>query len=1476
MDRRSWPWKRKSSDKSPVESDGSGSASSHSEHFLDDQEVKTMTSNSSPNHSHSPEVSSRIIDDETQEAETTKSLNEKLVLATGSNSSSLQNVPQNEKLEEASLDPEIDQLEARQSLEPEVCRLPQQDVPQNVKDDDVHDSVKSLNEKLSAALLTINAKEDLVKQHTKVAEEAVAGWEQAEAEVASLKRLLETTSQKNTSLEDQVSQLDDALKECVRQLRQAREEQEEKISDVLAKKSKELESEKTELQIRIAELSKQLEATKLEATAVQVQHVLEEKIQIMEKENKDLKIEFVTLSKELKMLARERDLSNQAAETASKLHLESVKKIAKVEAECLSSGTRNLVNTPVEIDLMDDFLEMEKLAALPEVDNVSSSFGGETDSDHGVARDESSKNGTGSLQHQVTDLCAKIEKIECEKRELEMALAETRDQLGSSCDALMVANGKLVDLQAQLDLANESKLNALRQGEQLDSERKDLISQLELKYAEIEELRALVASLEGSVDRKELELQLETISEEAADLRKTVASLEEKIVAERSLAMQHKANTDMAEAAKESLDAQLRSANKEIGKLRGIMEILEAEVRKERVSREELVKQMEAMNTESERTLSVASDRELLEAQLRVVNSEVAKLQGTVNALECDAAKEMAHSSDLQMQVEAVEGIRKVLESELESSHQETMKLREKVLSLETRLKDQTSLLVEYTAKSEDAMSRRKAMEGQLEAANLELTKLRNKVSLLQGKIEQEKLLSEEYEAKCRKLEAQLSKDSREAKLWRLANSNGDLKVNQEKDLSSAAGKLAECQKTIANLGRQLKSLTDLDDVVSEPEKLESQGLVKDGDAGLLPAELADGSHELDLPKRNGNCVSPMPSNGSSPPSAEISAAKVYKPAAEVNLGPDSDEHYISPNVKAPRVAGILVKIFAWVLEMPVIGWMMLSFLKRDNLVNKLVSEAEIPEPPLFTATHSWQDIPEQNVNLTKPGFSPAELVQEAVSCLPAELESALVDPSLGFRRWTIRDFFKAYSSGQTTPAMVARRFLAAVKECSGPELNMALFISCDPEDIMRQAEESTLRYQQGAPLSAMDGVLVAVKDEIDCLPYPTTGGTRWLGEARRCVSDAACVAQLRLCGAVMAGKTNMHELGAGTSGINPHHGATRNPHDAGKVSGGSSGGSAAAVCAGLCPVALGADGGGSVRMPAALCGVVGFKPTAGRLSNSGLLPLNWTVGMPGILAATVEDTLVAYAAIADQSTRTGPLLQQPELNLPLLTCTPSMANIRLAKYAKWFDDSSEDIRSCCGKALQMLRMQYGWETMDVTIPEIEEMRLAHYVTMGSECTASLAKYLDDMDKSEIGWDVRIGLTAYKSFSSRDYLNAQRLRCRQMYFHDKIFEKADAIVTPMTGVTAYPLQDDALSTGELDYINGAALVRYSIAGNFLGLPAITVPVGYDRSGLPIGLQFIGRPWSEATLLHLAYAMQEACTKDYCRKPKVYFDILNKY
>lgn len=193
---------------------------------------------------------------------------------------------------------------------------------------------------------------------------------------------------------------------------------------------------------------------------------------------------------------------------------------------------------------------------------------------------------------------------------------------------------------------------------------------------------------------------------------------------------------------------------------------------------------------------------------------------------------------------------------------------------------------------------------------------------------------------------------------------------------------------------------------------------------------------------------------------------------------------------------------------------------------------------------------------------------------------------------------------------------------------------------------------------------------------------------------------------------------------------------------------------------------------------------------------------------------------------------------------------------------------------MDKLQKHHGWKTVEVTIPEIEVMRLAHYSTIASECSASLSSYLEKLDSSQLGWDARVALAVYGSFSSKEYIKAQKIRNRQMYFHQKILAHADVIVSPTTGVTAYPILNDAIKTGELDYVNGAALVRYSIAGNFLGLPAVTVPVGYDKSGLPIGLQFIGRPWSEATLIHIACAMQALCIADY-KRPEVFYDLLSQ-
>ncbi|KAG4178826.1 hypothetical protein ERO13_A10G067900v2 [Gossypium hirsutum] len=571
-------------------------------------------------------------------------------------------------------------------------------------------------------------------------------------------------------------------------------------------------------------------------------------------------------------------------------------------------------------------------------------------------------------------------------------------------------------------------------------------------------------------------------------------------------------------------------------------------------------------------------------------------------------------------------------------------------------------------------------------------------------------------------------------------------------------------------------------------------------------------------------------------------AGVVYKPVEQTDLGPCSNESYFKAD-KAPRMAGFLLKIFAWFLESRIIGALLLYIVKKNNQVHKLVSNATLEEPPMFVPLHPITDLNQQEVKQIDSDASPPERVQQAIKCVPVTSDKSLDLKSSCFRRWTIADYSRAYSTGEITPLRVAEHFIDAVRESCSPPLPMSFFINSDAEDILRQATESTLRYERGNPISALDGVLIAIKDEIDCYPYPTTGGTKWLHKFRPCTGDACCVMRLRSCGVILVGKTNMHELGAGVSGINPHYGPIRNPYDPKKICGGSSSGSAAVVSSGLCPVALGVDSGGSVRMPASLCGVFGFKPTFGCIPHSGVLPLNWTVGTVGILAATLDDAFIVYAAISGDLPSHKPTTLPPKVQFPLLNSTKPISNIRFAKYGEWFNDCSDEIRICCSNALNLLCDHYKWKTVGVTIPDIESMLLAHYVTISSECSTSLSSHMEKLN-------------------------------RQMQIHNNIFAMADVIVAPTTGRTAYSIVDDALKTGEVDCINGAALIRYQIAGNFLGLPAVTVPVGYDKAGLPIGLQFIGKPWSEPTLMHVAYAMQALCISEY-RKPKVFYDLLHK-
>lgn len=604
-----------------------------------------------------------------------------------------------------------------------------------------------------------------------------------------------------------------------------------------------------------------------------------------------------------------------------------------------------------------------------------------------------------------------------------------------------------------------------------------------------------------------------------------------------------------------------------------------------------------------------------------------------------------------------------------------------------------------------------------------------------------------------------------------------------------------------------------------------------------------------------------------------------FKPAELISTDADSDAEYMYVNVTAPRLSGIPLKIFSWLLEARIAGRLLLQHLKDGNLVTKVFMNSHYHEPPMHIPQYPPGAFEEPGVLQIDPELSPCDRLASALGCL-AQSNSRTV--KLGtleqFQRWTIQDYAKAYSSGVVTPTVVAERFLLAVKDSLQPEPGMSFFINYDEADVLEQAENSTNRFRKGQALSLLDGVPIAVKDEIDCLPYPTTGGTKWLHKVRNVTDDAACVKRLRDCGAILVGKTNMHELGMGTTGINPHYGASRNPYDRNKFSGGSSGGSASAVAAGLCPAALGVDGGGSVRMPSALCGVIGFKGTFGRVSSSGVLPLNWTVGMAGIHAATVEDAMIVYTVIHGHLPKDRIVSNPPPAKIPFLKELGSpqadniISGVKLAKYSKWFEDSDGPVKENCNRALRHLQEQYCCKVIEMTLPEIEEIRLAHFITIGCECNTSLGLDYEQVGRAASGLDARVGFSIYSSFNNREFLAAQRLRFRQMHYHMEIFRKADIIVTPTTGCTAKLIQSSALKTGELNYVDGAKLMRYQIAANFLGLPAITVPVGYDPAGMPIGLQLLGRPWSEATLLRIAFVIEKMYEYD-LKQPEVFYDLL---
>ena len=554
------------------------------------------------------------------------------------------------------------------------------------------------------------------------------------------------------------------------------------------------------------------------------------------------------------------------------------------------------------------------------------------------------------------------------------------------------------------------------------------------------------------------------------------------------------------------------------------------------------------------------------------------------------------------------------------------------------------------------------------------------------------------------------------------------------------------------------------------------------------------------------------------------------------------DNPYNLESLKLPKLAGNSLRLVAAALSFGPTRSLLLGRLLRDGGITK-IRNLRLDETPTMYPL-------------------PAEATDTAAPRAPSDVARPTSPLT------TAAEIGAAYLESRMTPTDVAERSLSAIEQSDSGELPLAAFISVLRSDVLEQAEASSKRFAAGTPLGPLDGVPIAIKDEIDQVPHPTTVGTSFLG-AEAASEDSCVVARLRAAGAVLIGKANMHEIGFNPNGLNVHYGVTRNPYDRRCDPGGSSSGSAAAVASGICPVSIGADGGGSVRIPAALCGMVGLKATFGRISEFGAAPLTWSMGHLGPIGASVLDCLEVYRIIAghdsgDPRTLKGPLKVSAPAEADL---DGSLHGVRLGIFEPWFAHATDEVVAANRTALDALCAR-GAELVNIEVPELDEMRVAHAVTILAEIATAMQNHRENLGK--LGAGVRINLTIGAALTGIDYMIAQRMRTRALAIFDSIYRKVDAIVTPATATVAPPIPKKAMPHGWSDLSAVTELMRYVVPGNLIGLPAMSFPVGYNPEGLPIAMQAMSRHWNESVLFRIARAAEHDLERS---RPPGYVDLL---
>ncbi len=477
----------------------------------------------------------------------------------------------------------------------------------------------------------------------------------------------------------------------------------------------------------------------------------------------------------------------------------------------------------------------------------------------------------------------------------------------------------------------------------------------------------------------------------------------------------------------------------------------------------------------------------------------------------------------------------------------------------------------------------------------------------------------------------------------------------------------------------------------------------------------------------------------------------------------------------------------------------------------------------------------------------------------------------------TAHDLSVQMAAGQVSSLEVTEAVLSAI-EASDGEINA--YISVDSESAREQAKAVDARRAAGEELGTLAGIPVAIKDVICVKKGRTTCGSRILKDFVA-PYDATAVARLRQADAVIVGKTNMDEFAMGSSTENSHFGPTRNPRDLTRVPGGSSGGSAAAVAAHETILALGSDTGGSVRQPAGYCGVVGLKPTYGRVSRFGLVAYASSLDQIGPVAKDVEDAALLLNAVAGYDERDATSVKMPATDY-CAELDKGISGLKVGLAKEHFGPGLDpEIRTAVMNAAENLRQQ-GAEVVELELPVAGHPEYcigAYYLIAMGEASANLTRYdgvkygyraegtadLQEMYRhtrstgfgAEVKRRIMLGTYALSAgYYDAYYLKAQKVRTLIKNDFERAFETVEALLTPVAPTVAFPIGENVDDPLQM-YLNDV----YTVSVNLAGIPGISIPYTANGEGLPIGVQLLAAPFQERLLLRVGRALEQAA--DWC-------------